>query len=94
MAAYEIQPKTYEEFILLRGIGPGTIRALALIAELIYDAKLCWKDPIRYTFAVGGKDGVPYTIKPEKLWTDLITSQNYEKMSNLRKSSCAKPEYS
>ena len=65
--AYEIQPKTYEEFILLRGIGPGTIRALALIAELIYDAKLCWKDPIRYTFAVGGKDGVPYSVNIRRM---------------------------
>lgn len=65
--AYEIQPSSYEELIEIRGLGPGTIRALALIAELIYDAKVCWRDPIRYTFAHGGKDGVPYPVNVKRM---------------------------
>jgi hypothetical protein len=60
--AYEFQPKNYEELISLRGIGPATVRALALISELIYGEPPSWKDPVKYSFAVGGKDGVPYSV--------------------------------
>ncbi len=65
--AYEISPKSYEDLILIRGIGPGTVRALALIAELIYHADISWRDPLRYTFAVGGKDGVPYPVNTKRM---------------------------
>lgn len=60
--AYEIQPKNYEELVSLKGVGPKTIRALALISELIYGEKASWKDPAKYSFTVGGKDGYPYPI--------------------------------
>jgi hypothetical protein len=60
--AYEFQPKNYEDLISLRGIGPATVRALALISELIYGEPPSWKDPVKYSFAVGGKDGVPYPV--------------------------------
>ncbi len=60
--AYEFQPKNYEELISIKGIGPSTIRALALISELIYGDAPSWKDPVKYSFAVGGKDGVPYPV--------------------------------
>ena len=66
-AAYEIQPRNYEELIEIRGLGPGTIRALALIAELIYNAEVSWVDPIRYTYAHGGKDGVPYPVNVKRM---------------------------
>jgi hypothetical protein len=38
------------------------VRGLALIAELIYGEKPSWKDPVKYSFAYGGKDGVPYPV--------------------------------
>jgi hypothetical protein len=60
--AYEFQPKDYEELLGLRGIGPATVRALALISELIYGEKPSWRDPVKYSFAVGGKDGVPFPV--------------------------------
>ena len=60
--AYDFQPKNYEELIGIRGIGPSTVRALAYIADVIYGAEPSWKDPVKYTFAVGGKDGVPKPI--------------------------------
>lgn len=65
--AYEVQPDSYEELIELRGLGPGLIRALALIAELIYDAKVSWFDPLRYTYAHGGKDGIPYPVNIKRM---------------------------
>ncbi len=60
--AYEIQPRNYEELIGIRGIGPSTVRALAYIAEIIYGAEISWKDPVKYSFALGGKDGVPKPV--------------------------------
>jgi hypothetical protein len=60
--AYEFQPKNYEELLALKGVGPAAIRGLALIADLIYGAKPSWKDPVKYSFAYGGKDGVPYPV--------------------------------
>lgn len=60
--AYELKPRNYEELVEIRGIGPSTIRALALISALIYGARIDWRDPVRFTFTVGGKDGVPYPV--------------------------------
>lgn len=60
--AYEFQPQTYEELVSRKGIGPGTIRGLALIAELVYGDKASWRDPVKFNFAFGGKDGVPYPV--------------------------------
>jgi hypothetical protein len=61
-AAYEFQPRTYEELVCRKGIGPSTVRGLALIAELVYGNKASWKDPVKFNFAFGGKDGVPYPV--------------------------------
>ena len=61
-AAYEFQPRTYEELVSRKGIGPGTVRGLALVAELIYGNRASWKDPVKFNFAFGGKDGVPYPV--------------------------------
>jgi len=60
--AYEIRPRNYEELVGVRGLGPSTIRALALVAALIHGARIDWRDPLKFTFAVGGKDGVPKPI--------------------------------
>jgi len=60
--AYEFQPKNYEELLSIKGVGPATVRGLALIAELVYGEKPSWKDPVKYSFAYGGKDGVPYPV--------------------------------
>jgi hypothetical protein len=56
------QPEGYEQLLAVRGVGPKTIRALALVAEVIYGAKPSYEDPARYSFAHGGKDGTPYGI--------------------------------
>ncbi|MEM2673165.1 MAG: DUF763 domain-containing protein [Candidatus Bathyarchaeia archaeon] len=60
--AYEIQPRNYEELLGIKGVGPSTIRGLALVAEIIYGDKPSWRDPVKYSFAYGGKDGVPYPV--------------------------------
>ncbi|MCD6511740.1 MAG: DUF763 domain-containing protein [Thaumarchaeota archaeon] len=60
---YDFQPKGYEELLLFRGVGPATIRALALVAQLIYGTPVSWRDPVKFTFAHGGKDGVPFPVR-------------------------------
>jgi len=47
-------------------MGPGTIRGLALISELIYGTPPSWKDPVKYSFNIGGKDGVPFPINYQR----------------------------
>lgn len=61
-AAYQFQPRSYEELISTKGIGPGTVRGLALVAELVYGDRASWRDPVRFNFAFGGKDGVPFPV--------------------------------
>jgi hypothetical protein len=64
---YEFQPRNYEELLEFKGVGPATVRGLALVAELIYGEKPSWKDPVKYSFAYGGKDGVPYPVNREAM---------------------------
>jgi hypothetical protein len=38
---------------------------LALLAEVIYGEEPSWEDPVKYSFAHGGKDGIPYPVDRE-----------------------------
>jgi hypothetical protein len=49
----------------LKGVGAKTIRALSLISELVYGVAPSYRDPARYSFAHGGKDGIPYPVDRE-----------------------------
>lgn len=64
--AKEMSVNNYEEFLLLKGLGPSTLRALSLVLELVYDVHPSWKDPVthppdpfKFTYAVGGRTGCP-----------------------------------
>ena len=59
---YEQQPQNFENLLGLEGLGPKTLRALSLISELVYDVPVSLRDPARYSFAHGGKDGHPYPV--------------------------------
>jgi len=61
-AAYAITPQSYEELLAFQGVGPATVRGLALIADVLYGAPPSWRDPVKYSFCVGGKDGVPFPV--------------------------------
>jgi hypothetical protein len=62
LITYEHQPENFENLLSLEGVGPKTLRALGLISELIYDVPISLRDPARYSFAHGGKDGHPYPV--------------------------------
>ena len=56
------KPENYEKLVAMEGVGPKTVRALALVGEVIYGAKPSYEDPARYSFAHGGKDATPYPV--------------------------------
>lgn len=62
LSTYENQPENFEKLLGMKGVGPKTIRALALISELIYNTPYSIRDPAKYSFAHGGKDGTPYPV--------------------------------
>ncbi|MEM3365041.1 MAG: DUF763 domain-containing protein [Candidatus Methanomethyliaceae archaeon] len=65
--AYNLKPRNYEELLGIEGVGPATVRGLALISDLIYGAPPSWRDPVRYSFAFGGKDGVPFPVQRREM---------------------------
>jgi hypothetical protein len=65
MKTYENQPKNFEKLLGISGIGPKAIRALSLLSELIYGKSPSYRDPARFSFAHGGKDGTPFPVDRE-----------------------------
>jgi hypothetical protein len=62
MRTYERAPTDFEGLLGIEGVGPKTLRALTLASELIYGTSASTRDPARFAFAVGGKDGIPYPV--------------------------------
>jgi hypothetical protein len=60
--AHEEKPQDFEGLLAIEGVGPKTVRALALVSELVYGARPSFRDPARFSFAHGGKDGYPYPV--------------------------------
>ncbi|MCX5802351.1 MAG: DUF763 domain-containing protein, partial [Proteobacteria bacterium] len=60
---HESQPVSFKDLIQINGVGPRTISALALISELVYKTPPSFKDPARFSFAHGGKDGYPFPVQ-------------------------------
>ena len=59
---YEFQPSNYEALLAVKGVGPATVRGLALVAELVYGEKPSWENPVKFSYAYSGKDGVPLPV--------------------------------
>jgi hypothetical protein len=62
LRTYERAPDDFESLLAIEGVGAKTLRALALTSELIYGTRASHRDPARYSFAHGGKDGTPYPV--------------------------------
>jgi hypothetical protein len=71
--AHDTQPKDFEELLLLEGVGPRTMQSLALVSEVIHGTPSRFKDPARFSFAHGGKDGHPFPV-PLKVYDETISS--------------------
>lgn len=63
--AYEKGIDNFEDLLLLKGLGPKTLRSVALVSEVVHGDSSRFDDPARFSFAVGGKDGVPHPVDTE-----------------------------
>jgi len=70
-AAAERGPRDFAALLLVPGVGARTIRALAMVAEVLHGAPCRFADPARFSLAHGGKDRHPYSV-PLKVYDETI----------------------
>lgn len=61
----EMAPGSFKDLLLVKGVGAKTLRALSLTAELLTGKSPSYRDPVRYAYAHGGKDGYPFPVDRE-----------------------------
>jgi hypothetical protein len=61
-AAANRGPADFAELLLVPGVGARTVRALAMVAEVVHGAPYRFTDPARFSFAHGGKDRHPFPV--------------------------------
>ena len=61
-AAAERGPADFPELLLTPGVGARTVRALAMVAEVIHGTPCRFADPARFSLALGGKDRQPFPV--------------------------------
>src|SRR5687767_10605259 len=69
--AYERDLHNFAELLLVENLGPRTLQSLALIAEVVHGTPSRFRDPARFSFAHGGKDGHPFPV-PLKTYDESI----------------------
>jgi hypothetical protein len=70
-AAADRGPTDFPELLLTPGVGARTVRALAMVAEVVHGAPYRFTDPARFSFAHGGKDGHPFPV-PLRVYDQTI----------------------
>jgi hypothetical protein len=70
-AAADRGPSDFCELLLIPGIGARTVRALAMVAEIVHGAPFRFTDPARFSFAHGGKDRHPFPV-PLRVYDQTI----------------------
>jgi uncharacterized protein len=70
-AAANRGPADFAELLLAPGVGARTVRALAMVAEVVHGAPYRFADPARFSFAHGGKDRHPFPV-PLKVYDETI----------------------
>lgn len=70
-AAIESGPADFPDLLLVPGVGARTVRALAMVAEVVHGAPCRFSDPARFSLAHGGKDRHPFPV-PLKVYDETI----------------------
>lgn len=70
-AAADRGPEDFAELLLVPGIGARTVRALAMVAQVVHGAPCRFSDPARFSIAHGGKDRHPFPV-PTKVYDHTI----------------------
>ncbi|HLQ90198.1 MAG TPA: DUF763 domain-containing protein [Xanthobacteraceae bacterium] len=71
-AAAERGPKDFPDLLLTPGVGARTVRALAMVAEVMHGTPCRFTDPARFSFAHGGKDRHPFPV-PIRVYDETIS---------------------
>src|SRR5204863_237737 len=70
-AAADRGPADFSELLLIPGVGARTVRALAMVAEVVHGTPCRFTDPARFSFAHGGKDRHPFPV-PLRVYDETI----------------------
>ncbi|MBP2557525.1 hypothetical protein J2857_000276 [Neorhizobium galegae] len=70
-AAADRGPEDFENLLLMPGVGARTVKALAMVAEVVHGAPCRFSDPARFSLAHGGKDRHPFPV-PLKVYDETI----------------------
>ena len=70
--AYNRDIEKFDDLVMMHGVGPRTLKALAMASEVIHGDATRFEDPARFSFAVGGKDGRPHPID-EKSFDETVS---------------------
>ncbi|GAC1045874.1 DUF763 domain-containing protein [Rhizobium sp. No.120] len=70
-AAADRGPVDFEDLLLTPGVGARTVKALAMVAEIVHGAPCRFSDPARFSLAHGGKDRHPFPV-PLKVYDETI----------------------
>ena len=71
VAAADRGPTDFPALLLTPGVGQRTVRALALVAEVVHGTPCRFSDPARFSFAHGGKDRHPFPV-PLRVYDETI----------------------
>jgi hypothetical protein len=80
---YEAAPADFQQLLGLPGVGQKSLRALALLSELLYGTRPSFEDPARFSFAHGGKDGTPYPVDRKVYDATIVTLKRAVEASQL-----------
>jgi len=70
-AAVEQGPVDFPDLLLIPGVGARTVQSLAAVAEIVHGAPYRFRDPGRFSLALGGKDRHPFPV-PTKVYDETI----------------------
>jgi hypothetical protein len=90
LKTYERAPENFERLLGMEGVGAKTLRALALAAEIIHGTPASMRDPARFSFAHGGKDGFPYPVDVEtydktvQVLRDAVNKANIDRSERVK----------
>jgi len=82
LSTYDRAPRDFESLLGLEGVGARTLRALALVSEVIYGTPASTRDPARFAFAHGGKDGTPFPV--DRVTYDRTIDTLHQAMAHAR----------
>jgi hypothetical protein len=90
LKTYERAPENFETLLGMEGVGAKTLRALALASEIIHGTPASLRDPARFSFAHGGKDGFPYPVDVEtydktvQILRDAVSKANIDRSERMQ----------